>query len=454
MIVGGGPAGTGSLVWAARHGRLSGWLDGGVALVERSARLGGSLGQYPLKADSRGTSFLECVDGPDCEPLLADVRADPVTRALEGWRDRNPALELVDRFQRRLGAAILTEFGRHPNSRAFTETTAEAIRLEPDGTVGVVIAGQDGQRSTIRAASAVVALGGRPIRSWSRIEIAPGLDLGPWRQKIMASNRLLAVGGAQDVARRLARANRVPRVLILGGAHSAFSSAWMLLEHIPGLRLGPRSVQILHRSQLRVSYFSRADALADSYDFAESDVCPATGRVHRLGGLQGDGREVWRRMNGRVGGEPDGRVVASPIGDLSRADLICQLDDADLIVAALGYRLATLPLYDARRRPVQLANTGPSVGPDSRLLTADGTAVPNVFGVGLGSDFVPWGEMSGEASFTGQQNSLWLYQNGLGEMVYTSTRQLANQRRAAETEAPTDAPGTWNIMEHSESRVG
>jgi hypothetical protein len=72
---------------------------------------------------------------------------------------------------------------------------------------------------------------------------------------------------------------------------------------------------------------------------------------------------------------------------------------------------------------------------DARLLAADGTAIRGVFGVGLGSGFVPWGGMSGEESFAGQQNSLWLYQNGLGEMIYTNTRQLALRQRALAREA-------------------
>jgi hypothetical protein len=41
---------------------------------------------------------------------------------------------------------------------------------------------------------------------------------------------------------------------------------------------------------------------------------------------------------------------------------------------------------------------------------------------------VPWGHLAGEASFSGQQNSLWLYQHGLGEMIYRGTRQRATQR--------------------------
>src|SRR5436305_891999 len=71
VIVGGGPGGLGPLLWAAQHGRLPAWLDEGVAVVERSTRLGGSLGRYGINSDSLGGSYLECLD-PDVlpEPLL------------------------------------------------------------------------------------------------------------------------------------------------------------------------------------------------------------------------------------------------------------------------------------------------------------------------------------------------------------------------------------------------
>jgi hypothetical protein len=426
VILGGGPAGTGSLVWAARHGLLGTWLDGGVAVVEQRSRLGGSLGRYAVNADTLGSTFLECLDGPHCEPLFAEVRADPVARELERWRSELPTLALVDRFEQRLGAAILTEFARHPNSHVFTGATALAMRLEPGGSVAVLIVDQDGRRATIRAANVVVALGGRENTAWGSVEVAADLNLGRWREKTVSSQQLLKQGGAEEVARGLARTGRMPRAVILGGSHSAFSSAWMLLERLPGVRFGLGGVQILYRNEPRVMYPSRAEASAESYGFSEADVCQATGRVHRVGGLRGDGREVWRRMYGKAGMAADGRVIAGPIRDWSRAELIRLLDDADLIVPALGYRLATVPVFDAEGDAVPLARTGPAVGPGSRLLAADGAPVPGVFGVGLGSGFVPRGAMAGEASFAGQQNSLWLYQNGLGEMIYRDTQKCAS----------------------------
>ncbi len=451
VILGGGPAGTGSLVWAARHGLLSGWLDSGVALVEQRQWLGGSLGRFPLNADSAGGSFLESLDGLHREPLLDEVSADPVTRELEAWRAELPPLELVDRFTRRLGVALLDEFAHHPHSRAFTGTTALALHLESDGTVVVPILDANGRHDTIHAASAVVALGGRPNTFWATIEIAPSLYLSHWREKIVSSHTLLSHGGAAEVKRRLADTDRPSRAVILGSAHSAFSAAWMLLEGIPSRCFGAEGVQILYRSEPRVMYPSRAEATAESYEFSEADVCQATGRVHRLGGLRGDGREVWRRMHGLAGMERDRRVIARPVGALSRAELIRLLEDSALIVPALGYRLAAVPIFDAHGNPVPLAHTGPAVGPDSQLIRVSGAPIPGVFGIGLGSGFVPWGAMAGEASFRAQQNSQWLYQHGLGEMIYNGTRQCAARQRAAEISTPALSLLRFRTRDHTET---
>jgi len=98
-------------------------------------------------------------------------------------------------------------------------------------------------------------------------------------------------------------------------------------------------------------------------------------------------------------------------------------------VPAFGYRLATIPIHGADGQRIALSRGSVQVGPDARLLTEDNRALPNVFGVGLGSGFRPWGGMAGEASFGGQQNSLWLYQNGLGKLIHDGVRAHAAVRR-------------------------
>jgi len=423
IILGAGPAGTGGLIWAARNGVLGDWLDAGIALVEQREMLGGTMGRYALNADTLGSTFLECLDGPRCEPELIALRRDPVTTELSNWRDRLPPLALAGRFLDRLGVALHAMFERHPRSLLLTGATARQIKLQHDGTVTATIE-HHGGRCELSACSAVMALGGAQHAVWSEVEIAHGVHLGRWRRKLLVSDALLTRGGAELVARRLA-GRREPRVVIVGGAHSAFSSAWLLLHHVPGIPFGSGSIHIVHRKGLRIFYPSREAAVLDGYAFDQDDVCPATGRVFRLAGLRGDGREVCRHMQGLGGLEREDRVVTHAIAALDRLELTRLLDAADVIVCATGYRLKTIPVLDADDMPIPLAPLPPSVDHNSRLLTADGDALRNVLGVGLGSGFKPWGTMAGEASFTGQQNSLWLYQNGLGQSIHDTTRRYA-----------------------------
>lgn len=430
MILGAGPGGTGALIWAAGAGRLRPWLERGVAIVDQHERMGGTVGRYALNADTLGGTFLECLDGTGREDGLIALRGDATTLALATYRERLPPLALVGRFLDRLGQALAADLQHSRHSRFVGGMRVRALRLGADGGVTAEMADRYGHRRVLQAASAVLALGGRQQQEWQGVMLRPDLPLLHWREKIMPSDRLLARGGTALAAAQLTRRAGASRVVILGGSHSAFSSAWILLEHLPGISFAPGGVQILHRSAPRVFYASREAARDDGYAFAENDVCPATGRVHRLGGLRGDGRTLWRRLQGLPGTTGDSRAQVHPLGGLSTPDLVALLDAADLIVPAFGYRLATVPVFAADGRKVPLAGKGPSVDADARLRTADGGVLPNVFGIGLGSGFRPWGPMAGEPGFGGQQNSLWLYQHGLGALIHDGVRDWATRRRA------------------------
>src|SRR6476620_5800003 len=116
VIIGGGPGGLAPLVWSAQHGHLPEWLDEGVAIVERSGRLGGSLGRYGINSDSLGGSYLECLE-PDVlpEPLIR-MRDEPVTQEMRVYHDAFPPLPLVDRYMGRIGVAVAQTFAQHPAS--------------------------------------------------------------------------------------------------------------------------------------------------------------------------------------------------------------------------------------------------------------------------------------------------------------------------------------------------
>ncbi len=428
LILGAGPGGMGPLIWAAQNGTLASWLEEGVGILDRGASMGGTLGRYVINSDSFGAAYLECLDAPAARELFLPLRHDPATQELEPLRDALPPLVLVDRFLHRLGDRLRQIVSQYPGSRFLPHTDIRALHLRGERALAVEASRADGSVVFVEAKTAIMALGGRQQESaYLDAELMPGVRLVDGNaKKIMPSDALMTAAGQSRVSAVLSRA-RSPRVVILGGSHSAFSVAWVLTNLLTDVAFGVGEIVILLRRPPRIFYETLEAAAADGYAVSERDVCPRTGRVNRLGGLRGNGRDIWRRLTRRPGTAPEDRVTTHCLSapGLSPASLRRLLDEAALIVPAFGYRAATVPVFDAtgRRLPLKADCGGPAVGRDARLLLANGDPLPNVFAIGLGTDYRPWGRMGGEPSFDGQANSLWLYQNDIGSVVYRGVHE-------------------------------
>ncbi|RZM08608.1 MAG: aminotransferase DegT, partial [Sphingomonas sp.] len=160
------------------------------------------------------------------------------------------------------------------------------------------------------------------------------------------------------------------------------------------------------------------------------DICPVSGFVYRLAGFRLEARDLVVRMLGIDGRAPDPRVALHRItgDDDSAARAI--IADADLVVAALGYRPRALPIVgDAGAIALAAQDGRPMVDRHCRIVDSDDQPIPGLFGLGLAAGFVPWGPLGGEASFSGQANGLWLWQNDVGQMIVDQV--LADEARAA-----------------------
>jgi hypothetical protein len=432
LIVGGGPGGTGPLIWAAQCGGLDAWLASGVAILERGRAMGGTLGRYIINSDSLGIVYLECLDPAPARELFAPMREADATRELDRMKLGFPPLKLVGQYLDRFGSLLEEIIARHPASAFLPQSDVRALHLRESGAVVAETVAQDGTTSFLEAHTAIVALGGRQdMAAYLRSQLLAGVrlaDVDP--EKVIPSDALLTAEGLAR-ADAILRSASSRRVIILGGSHSAFSVGWVLTNLLPEAGFAEGDITILMRREPRIYYVAREDAERDRYPVSERDICPRTKRVNRLGGLRGDGRELWRRLAKRPGTEPEPRIAMVPLCEpaFTPASLRRALDEAALVIPAFGYRAGTLPIFDAEGRRLELMAEygGPAVGRDARLLLADGGQVPNVFGIGLGTDYRPWGHMGGEPSFDGQANSLWLFQNDIGAVVYQGVRECIQE---------------------------
>ena len=440
VIVGGGPAGLAPLLAAHREGKLGALLDGGVVVVEQSARLGaGSIGGYAINSDSSGRTFVDCLRGGVAEtqrqPQTAErfrrvcggvneltrLAVHPLTRRLADAGDGTVALRDAGQFLGLVGEAVGRMLAEHPASAVLTTHHATSVTRVAGGWSVRVRDLATGAEQTLLTRHVVLATGAeQPVKRLAAETVAGVNLVQRCAGRLLQSGDVLSAGGLQHVAGLLA-GKPDPRVVIVGGSTSAASVAHALLHRLPPVRFGAGGVTLLHRRALRIYYPDRASALADGYaEWTEDDVCPVSGKVFRFAGFRLDARELVMQARGIGSRPPEPRVRLHRLGadDVGAVQL---LDGADLVIAALGYRPRALPVHDRDGQPITLlSQTGPQqplVDGQCRVLDGDGRPVPGLFGIGLGAGFVPRGRLGGEASFRGQANGLWLWQHDVGSLI-------------------------------------
>jgi Pyridine nucleotide-disulphide oxidoreductase len=421
-IIGGGPGGLAPLLAAHRFGRFAELLDAGITIVERSASVGaGNLGRWCINSDSTGYSFADCLAGP-AEGELAALRSHPITEEFQqagnGTVPLRRAGEFLDTIGRRMHELIATS----PNGLVLNQYEAISSQRVGQSWFTRLRDVDTGHEQTVEAGNIVLATGAHQPVERLRSEKVAGVDLlERWGGKLLQSGDVLSEAGFAAMGARLAGLGRPPRVAIIGGSTSAAALSFAILNRLPNVVFGSEGLTILHRRELRIYYPSVAEALADGYtEFGPDDICPLSGRVFRLSGLRLDSRELIMSARGIGGRAPEPRLRLHRLG-VDDAASIALLDEADLVIAALGYRPRALPLFDQAGQRIRLyAETGPKaplVDRHCRVLDADRNVVPHAFAIGLAAGFVPSGKLGGEPSFTGQANGLWLWQSDVGGMI-------------------------------------
>ncbi|MEO7035099.1 MAG: FAD-dependent oxidoreductase [Polyangiaceae bacterium] len=318
MCVGGGPAGTGPLVAAARQGLLGEWR---VAVVEKSEQLcAGALGHYDLESTSRAATFLEALQGG----WSARSAQSDAAGALRAYGDGCAPLAVVARFLVELGRDLSDVV--NVDGCVFTGTEALSVHSLAPG-FAVRVRNSEGE-SVLTARRVVLALGGAP-------------------------RPLPSATTTADAILRGQQSERVQHAVVIGGAHSAFACARTLLQ-------SARTVTLVLRRRLRLFADSESAARLDGIPVEPEDVCPHTGRVHRFGGLRFRERELALAV--LAGWEP--RVTLLRTDDPRVAEYLAR---ADHVINATG--------YDAREIPI----VGPQHG-IVRVGLGSGFRPPRAFG--------------------------------------------------------------------------
>lgn len=433
VIVGGGPAGTALLTAASKSGRLPEFARG-LVLVERDDHIGGGrLGRYAITSDSTATTFLTAVkDNP--YPELAAIVDHPAGRAVARYTDALgvPLVEAGPLL--RATGDRLADLVRAHGGQVLTGHDALGTTRTPDGLWSTRLKRRsDGAELDQLSHDVVIATGGhQPLDRLAAQDVA-GLSLvTQCGDRLVQSDDILSLGGYAKLTDLLS-GKRAPKIAVIGGSTSALTTIALILKQTPALPLGAGAITLLHRRPLRPFYPSVEAAQAENFtDFGPDDICPVSGFVYRLAGFRLEARDLVLRMLGVDGRVPDPRIATHRITGAEDEIARRHLAEADIVIAALGYRPHALPIHDMAGPIALAAHAGRRmVDPHCRILGADGAAIPGLYGIGLAAGFVPWGALGGEASFSGQANGLWLWQNAVGQMIVDQVLGAAQAKRAA-----------------------
>lgn len=434
IFVGGGPAGLAPLLWAARQGTLRELASRGVVVVERTEKIGaGCIGRYAIGSDTLAETFTECVED-GAESRLTDLIDHPAAQRLSAYRGGAVPLPLAASFLDTLGETLCGVI-RSSGGQILTGCEALYSQRRADGIWQTRVRTKTGEED-ILSRNIVLASGAEESRDiLARMPVAGELLLPRFASKLLLSSEILAEGGAAEAQRRLSGLG-APRVAIFGGSHSALAAANVLLSRCPDIDFEPRAITVIHRRPLRVFYPSPTAALQDGYtDFDRNDVCPVSGRLFRLAGFRLETRELVMRVLGIGRRPPEPRLRLHRLVPGAEAETQRVLEQADLVITALGYRARGLPLYDGDGQRIPLAADSleprPLVDGMSRVLDANHRPIPHLLGIGLAAGFVPSGPLGGEPSFRGQTNGIWLWQNGVGAMIIDALLSEGVQHVAA-----------------------
>jgi len=401
VIIGDGPAAIGPLVAAARVGKLRDLLRTKIAIVGNGNDLGvGKVGTYQIRSNSPADDYLESLEGEEVDPILRELRDAEATQIIEDHRGNIIPLPLVGAYLREIGTKIREVLEEHPESTYVPNTNVRMVQLTHDGIQEIMT-----DCHTLCAKNTVLAVGATQTIS----------GIGVFAEKTLPSDFVLKMAGIRELQRRLREASG-KHVAIIGGSHSAFSCAWVLLNCVAcsAIQFPERSIEIFHRHPIKLFYPTTNEAAEDGYCFREEDVCPITGRVHRFGGLRGDAKALYKDI---AGGRERRVILRSCDGSLQSK----VLEHAAVIILAIGYSANTIPILDVHGEQITLSrDEGGQVNVDAQArirTTSNNCPLEHVYGIGLGYGIRPTPELGGEPGYTGRIDGVNLYHGVIGKVI-------------------------------------
>jgi hypothetical protein len=414
VIIGGGPAGTGLLLKSLKDGEQSSFFNNNIALIENSPHLVvGNISKYIVNSDTYSNVFLECLEGSTQEFVDISELKNEID-FIKSFEGKSIPLNKLESYLMKLGIELKRALEEYNKCKFFMNSMASKIIRKNNGTYEIFISGS---AKPLIAKNIILATGGIPENTTDKsTELLTNFSIQNYQFKSLHSDTILKSGLSEHFTKKLLKN---PKVVILGGSHSAFSVAHYLLNLSHSNLFGKGDIKIWCNKLPKIYFNTEEDAIKAEYkDFTINDICPITKKVYRLSGLRMDGRELYLKMLGLTTSNKENRVHLS-LFENNNLELEKDITNASLIVLAYGYKLNIVPFYNEQGKKIKFQGefTNHWVNDRCEILDENNKVISNVYATGLATGFIPKGDLGGEPSFEGQTNGIWYYQNAIAERI-------------------------------------
>lgn len=363
QVVGFGPSSLGLPLAADRMGELDTLYAQGLRYIDRISgpmELRGS--RFPFLIESNSPAY-DFMSGVDPDGSFGAVLSRPAARRLMECGHQQVLLRDVSEYLADLADEISRWVQRGGGENKY------------GCEVGTIRRNQDGTFTTLGVSGNDVLTSRRVVMATGAAEDVGLFGLGSDRYLTSAQ---LFTGDFDRVDAALASGRPV---VVVGGAHSGFASAKLLLARCGGkIRTG--QITVIHRTIAlhfeSLAAFAAAEPVSDEVPMASPVVCTETGQVNRFKGLRGSARDLC--LSVISGRQPQVRLVLAGTPAADRA-----IAAGQVIVHACGYRGTSPSVVEADGTPIPLVRHDGRVAVDAscQVLAAEGP-VAGLHGLGIG----------------------------------------------------------------------
>lgn len=317
-----------------------------------------------------------------------------------------PPLPLVAEFLEDIGKYIGNKIEANPISKVQKLTKVTGIKVREDGLYEIKYSPRFRPEAsqTVVSQNVLYNLGGE------QSQVHPMLNEIS-KEKIVNSGDFIS-GVYDNKLEYLLKKDRPVNISIIGSSHSAFSTLYRLKNHFGMLNKENVKINMLSKSPIRLFYDSTSEAVLDSYNFTDEDVCTSSNRVNRYSGLRYDSFNLAKEVLDNY----YWNFYVREIKSVSQSEL----EDADFIIVCTGYKSRNVELLNEKNEPLEFLyeNTFIKTNEHCNPLLSDGRALKNFYQYGLGAGLNTGGSNYGEPSFKGKIDGVWVYQHLIPDKIF------------------------------------